>query len=79
MARYFIDVLDGEKLITDEEGVELSGLDAARAEAMSTLGDMARDVRPDSEGRAVVIRIRDEGGKPVLMASLVLTVEQLTD
>jgi hypothetical protein len=43
MRRYFFDVHDGSGVVSDEEGMELSTIDAVQSEAARTLGDMARD------------------------------------
>jgi hypothetical protein len=43
MIRYFFDVIiDGEQA-TDEEGILLPGIEAARREASQSLADLARD------------------------------------
>jgi hypothetical protein len=43
MRRYFFDMLDGGKVVPDEEGMNLSSLDAVQDEAAYALADMARD------------------------------------
>lgn len=42
MARYYFHVLDGTRLI-DEQGTELPGIDAAKAEALKLTGVILRD------------------------------------
>jgi hypothetical protein len=46
MARYFFDCRDGDSLISDPEGMELGGINAARDEATRVLSELARDVNP---------------------------------
>src|SRR5215208_1189899 len=41
MPRFYFDVRDNDRLTRDEDGTELSGVDAARTEASRTLGEMA--------------------------------------
>jgi hypothetical protein len=43
MPRYYFDLLDGDVLALDEEGLELSDLRAVQAEAAKSLVDMTRD------------------------------------
>jgi hypothetical protein len=75
--RYFFDVHDGDHLTPDVEGVVCADLDEAAKEAVITLPEMAKDVVPDGDYRELVVRVRDEAGKEVLRASLVLRVERL--
>ena len=74
--RFYFDTNDGERLLEDEEGLELEGVEAARVQAQSALADMARDVVPgDGNQRTMTVRVRDEDGATILRASLVLTME----
>jgi hypothetical protein len=42
MPRYFFNIQDG-KTILDDEGIELPDLDSARAQAVTSSGEMLRD------------------------------------
>jgi hypothetical protein len=75
--RYFFDIEDGVDEVRDDEGLELSGLEAAKAEAVRTLPDLAKSGVPERDQRVVAIRVRDETGQAVLKASLTLAVEQV--
>ncbi len=74
--RYFFDIQDGSRFIQDDEGLELDGIDAVRAEALLALPDMARGKLPDGDHRTIVISVRDDEGRPVLKAALSLVVER---
>ena len=76
-ARFFFDTLNGETTILDSDGRELDSIEAARAEAVKALRDMARDSLPDSDQGTVVVRVRDETGETVLMAALTLSVQRM--
>lgn len=71
MQRYFFDLIDGDALIPDEEGVELSTSDAVLRESALALADMVKDeavgIDPcDAQHvRQLAIEVRDEHG-PVL-------------
>ena len=64
MARYHFNLHNGDELVEDEEGRELSGIDEARAEALkgirSILAHEALQGRIDLRGR---IEVRDEEGR----------------
>jgi hypothetical protein len=47
MPRYFFDTYNGESFISDENGLELADIDAAKLEAQRALPDMARDALPN--------------------------------
>jgi hypothetical protein len=76
MPRYFFDVTDSGETSRDSEGVEFPSLEAARQEALKTLGEIAKDELPDGDRREFSIRIRD-GERSLLRASLSLNVETL--
>lgn len=70
MPRYFFDVFDGEKLIRDEIGIELAGLENVRIAAIDALPDIARDELPDGDQRVFSVQARDEENRVVFKASL---------
>jgi hypothetical protein len=74
--RYYFDEYDGETVTQDDEGLELDGIEAARAEARKALPDIARDVLPeDGDRRTMVVKVRDEAGKVLITATLSLLIE----
>ncbi|QDP25446.1 DUF6894 family protein [Bradyrhizobium cosmicum] len=79
MPRYYFDLLDGDILAVDEEGVELPNLPAAQAEAARSLADMARDAVHDSmaavDRRDLAIEVRDADG-PVMQVKFTFEVER---
>ncbi len=75
MSRYFFDMHDGARFTTDETGVELDGIEAARQEAARALGEFAREILPDGDHREVVIEVKDETGQRVLVARLSVSIE----
>ncbi len=74
MPRYYFDTHDGETFISDEAGLELDGVEAARAHAQIALCNVMSDVVPVSDQRAVFVRVRDEADHVVLRAGLSLVV-----
>jgi hypothetical protein len=78
MPRYFFDVTDAGEASIDDIGVELPSLEAARREALQTLGEIAKDELPNGDHRQFSIDIRAGDGPAILSASLSLRVERKT-
>nr|WP_225121606.1 hypothetical protein [Bradyrhizobium sp. BRP22] len=71
MRRYYFDIIDGDALSVDEEGVVLPDLEAAVDEAARSLVDVARNTpRPKGSRSPFAIDVRDENG-PLLRGSIV--------
>ena len=75
MPRYHFDLHDGARFTTDETGVELEGIKAARQEAARRLAELAQEIVPDDVRREVVIEVKDETGQRVLVAKLSVSIE----
>jgi hypothetical protein len=74
MLRYFFDIRDGDRVLRDETGVELDGIERVEQQAARALSDMARDTLPCGAHHDFVVNMRDDGGRPVLRASLSFNV-----
>ena len=74
MARYFFDVHD-VIFVSDDHGVELQGLAAARTEAHRLLAELAAHDRSGSDRKEIRTDVRDETGALVLSASLQIVSE----
>ena len=64
MTRYFFDFLTGDLLSLDDEGLELTGAEAAHEEALGSLADAIRDVV--LQGRSdqrFAVQVRDDVGE----------------
>jgi hypothetical protein len=72
MPLYYFDLKDGNGIIPDEEGTELSTMDDVQDEAAYSLSDMLRDEVRVTNGhplaRHLTIEVRDGNG-PVLDAT----------
>ena len=75
MPRYTFASWDGDRFLPDEEGLEVEGLEQARALATLSLAEMARDIVPGLDGERVLrVQMRDEGGKLALELQLTFVV-----
>jgi hypothetical protein len=66
-----------DNFIPDNEGLDLEGVEEAKAEALNTLPDMARDALPDGDSRDFVVTVRDETDRPVWRVRLSIVIEPL--
>ena len=79
MPRYFLDFLDGEMWLKDEEGQEYESLQAARDAAIAALPDIGREAPPSDGRRDFVAYVRDESGARLCTVRLNLAAECLPD
>lgn len=76
MTRYFFDTLNGGR-DRDDVGQELPSMQAVQEEALLALVDMGKEeLGYIVEGGKVLVKVRDETGKTVLTASLVLDIQR---
>ena len=76
MPRFFFDVRQDDGLTSDVEGEELSSLDAAVREAALAAIHLAKELLSISRS-TLVIEVRDEQGRKILRATVMLQVERL--
>ncbi|MGE7156851.1 DUF6894 family protein [Methylorubrum rhodesianum] len=79
MPRYFLDFLDGEMWLKDEEGQEYESLQAARDAAIAALPDIGREAPPSDGRRDFVAYVRDESGAQLCTVRLNLAADCLPD
>lgn len=70
MPHFYFDIWDGEALVVDEEGLDLTSQRAAEIEAALSLADIARQLEPLASSDGLAIEVRNERG-PVLRATFV--------
>ena len=77
MPLYFFDSGDGECFLRSEAGIEMSGLQEARDEAVRLLPSIAHDMGASYNGQDIVSMVRDERGQVIFKATLSLRAEWL--
>ncbi|RXH29131.1 hypothetical protein XH99_13540 [Bradyrhizobium nanningense] len=70
MSHFYFDIWDGEALVVDEEGLDLTSQRAAEVEAALSLADVAKQLEPFASSDGLAINVRDASG-PVLRAIFV--------
>jgi hypothetical protein len=80
MPVYYFDLSDGDGVVSDKDGTELSSIDEVQNEAAYALADMLRDELRATNGnphaRLLMIEVRDDVG-PVLRARFAFEMERL--
>jgi hypothetical protein len=76
MPRYYFDIREGESIVVDEEGFELSDLRAAEVEAALSLASMAKDMGPGTEHHRMAIEVRTDDG-PIFQAAFIFELTRL--
>ncbi|WP_376701148.1 DUF6894 family protein [Bradyrhizobium australiense] len=78
MPRYYFDIREGDDVTPDDEGLELTTIEAVQVEAAHSLADMMRDAvrtRRQGVGHRMAIEVRNEKG-PVLMVLCTFEVKR---
>jgi hypothetical protein len=71
MPRYYFQSWDGDRTLDDENGIELQGVEQARAMAVLALAELAREVLPETRhGCTLKIFVLDEGAIPAFECRL---------
>jgi hypothetical protein len=75
MPRFYFDTHDGAKHTRDDEGLTLSGLDAAREHALRAAGEMVRTALPDRAHRFRAVEVLGEDRHPLLTVQVTVEVQ----
>jgi hypothetical protein len=70
MPWYYFDTRDEDAIIVDDVGLQLSGMEAAKAVAAKSLAELALDALPGSARRCLGVDVSDERHRPVLTTEL---------
>ncbi|TPM25576.1 hypothetical protein [Mesorhizobium sp. B2-3-4] len=73
MPRYFLDLYNGDGLTVDDHGQVFETRDRLRREAILILPDIVRDEMIENERTAITVKVRDESGRQIFEASLVIS------
>ncbi len=75
MPRYFFPTWDGDRFHPDDEGLAFPALDEARAGALQSLGESARDILPGlRKNRLLRLEVQDDQRETKLAFSLRLEI-----
>jgi hypothetical protein len=76
--RFFFDVHDGTDLVRDDDGSEFASLDAAIQGAITSAGEIGRNLLAKGRTSDIVIEVRDERNQPVCTITASMKVDRHT-
>lgn len=77
MPRYYFDLHNGDGPTTDVEGSVIKSHDSLTREMTRILLDIARDEMPREDRAVISLKVRNENGKVISVASLTFNTEWL--
>jgi hypothetical protein len=75
VARYYLDIHDGEQLVRDAEGSEFDSLDAAVHGAARSAAEIGTSRLAKGDTSDVVIEVRDQQDQRVVTVTASMTIE----
>ncbi len=75
VARYYLDIRDGEELLRDDEGSEFDSLDAAVRGATRSAAEIGMGHLAKGDTSDVVIEVRDEPGQRVCTVTASMKID----
>jgi hypothetical protein len=76
VVRFYFDVHNGADLVRDDDGSEFASLDAAIQGAITSAGEIGRNLLTKGRTSDIVIKVRDEHNQPVCTVTASMTVER---
>jgi hypothetical protein len=78
MPRFYFDVREGTKFVSDEDGIEFDSLDAAEDHAAQTAARIGRDNLPSRKVREIVVEVRNEHKQRVITVAVLMRIQRVT-
>jgi hypothetical protein len=75
LARYYLDIRNGEQLLRDDEGTEFDSLDAAVQGAARSAAEIGTGRLAKGDTSDVVIVVRDEGSQQVFTVTASMKID----
>ena len=75
MARYYLDIHDGEQFVRDDEGSEFDSLDAAVQGVARSAAEIGTSRLAKGDTRDVIIEVRDQQDQRVVTVTASMTIE----
>jgi hypothetical protein len=75
VARYYLDIHDGEQLVRDDEGFEFDSPGAAMRAAARSATEIGTSKLAKGDTSAVIIEVRDQQDQRVVTVTASMTIE----
>ncbi len=76
MPRFYFDVLDGDRLVRDDAGLELASLEVAEYEATRAAAEISHDALPRRRTSEACVKVRDKDGYLLLTVDVSMAVRR---
>ncbi len=77
MPRFYFDIREGTRFVSDEDGIEFDSLDAAEDHAVQTAAEIGRDNLPNSKVRENVVEVRNEHKQRVITVAVFMRIQRV--
>jgi hypothetical protein len=77
MSRYYFDMREGARFVSDAVGLEFDSLDAAERAAAETAAEIGRELLPKGNDREITVEVRNEHRQRVLTATSSLEIHRV--
>ncbi|KFG69669.1 hypothetical protein [Microvirga sp. BSC39] len=78
MPRFYFDIHHGTGLVPDDDGSEFASVDAAIQGAITSAGEIGRNLLAKGQTSGIVVRVRDQHDQRVCTITASMTVERHT-
>jgi len=78
LPRFFFDVREGPRFVSDQEGMEFDTLSAAEYEAATTAAELGRDRLPKGDAREITVEVRNDQHQRMLTVTISMQVHRVT-
>lgn len=77
MPRFYFDVREGTRFVSDEGGMEFDSLDAAEHHAAQTAAEIGRDKLPSSDAREIIVEVRNAHKQRVITVMVSMRIQRV--
>ena len=76
--RFYFDVREGVRFVSDDMGLEFTSLDAAERAAAEAAAEIGRELLPKGGARSITVEVRNEYGQRVVTATVTIAVDRVS-
>ncbi len=78
MPRFYFDIREGTRFVSDQGGIDFDNLDAAEHHAAQTAADIGRAKLPSRDAREVIVEVRNEHNQRVITVAVSMRIQRVS-
>jgi hypothetical protein len=78
MPRFYFDLREGTRFVSDEGGIEFDSLDAAEHHAAQTAAEIGRDKLPSGHACETIVEVRNEHKQRVITVAVSMRIQRVS-